>query len=700
MAWTPPADQVTTDTGWRPPADAVDTHPQDNQRWDQKAADFFQPLSDAADRIQGTMPAAAALMNPALGLAQYAGSQMNQAAGGLAGPVTEMAGRRGIPGPAAAGLGMAASIAANPMSYVDPGAGFAGKVMEPVVPAERAFDIATAQKYKLPMTRADLTGGVGTARVETGLSGTMTGGGAFQDIAQQKLAAIDKAKANIGSRFGTEQPPSASGLEAKLSMQEEMGAAHKTARQLYKDVPDVSIPTSNLQKALDELDFGTVDKSASSLINEIKGRLGKQAPITEETFPTPFSPQEAKGGDITRPSQSQYRVGPTAQSMPSQLEVVQPGSKTGEPHALFSYNDTFGAGGSKRSIYTAFGDPSNPVFQKRGPGGIGGHGTSGTKLDMEALGIPITGREPRSIGKWEPLDQMSQAQSAPTQSIPTYQKLNDIRNLLSKEIQADTTYNPIMGNQVGSKAQTLMPLKKALDADLQDYVKNNQNNPLGKLQSNEFNTAFTKANSFYGGMKNLQNNKFVQRLSRVPESDLPGTVFGTGRVEDINVAKAAMGQKGFNAAKQQFFNDLLNSKNIDTRLAKYSDEFLKGAFNSEELNALKEASSLKKTSFTAEKLAGNPSGTAQRLASMATGAGLYEGLRHLIHDPLNAAVGTAGLLGVPYLASKAYLGSTYGVPYSLGQGSLNAMKMTANASSSARKDLHDEFVRRFVKRSQ
>ena len=91
------------------------------------------------------------------------------------------------------------------------------------------------------------------------------------------------------------------------------------------------------------------------------------------------------------------------------LPVVQPGAKEGPPHALFAYNDTFGKEGTPRSIYNVFGDPTDPQVVS-----AGGHGTSVTKDILDQAGIPITGREPRSVGKWEPLD----TPKVPSQSAP------------------------------------------------------------------------------------------------------------------------------------------------------------------------------------------------------------------------------------------------------------------------------------------
>ena len=81
----------------------------------------------------------------------------------------------------------------------------------------------------------------------------------------------------------------------------------------------------------------------------------------------------------------------------AELPVIAPGSKTGPPHALFSYNDNAGPGGAPRSIYTMFGDPEDPVFKTTAKTGEGGHGSSVPKHIVDELGVPVTGREPRTV---------------------------------------------------------------------------------------------------------------------------------------------------------------------------------------------------------------------------------------------------------------------------------------------------------------
>ena len=115
-----------------------------------------------------------------------------------------------------------------------------------------------------------------------------------------------------------------------------------------------------------------------------------------------------------------------------ELPVVPSGSKTGEPHALFSYNDTFGEGGTERSIYNIFGDPNNEIIKKAG------WGSSVTKDRLDELGIPITGREPRSVNFKQMKTDFQMVGTAPRIEKPVVQQVasqikastNEITNLV------------------------------------------------------------------------------------------------------------------------------------------------------------------------------------------------------------------------------------------------------------------------------
>lgn len=67
------------------------------------------------------------------------------------------------------------------------------------------------------------------------------------------------------------------------------------------------------------------------------------------------------------------------------LPEIESGSKAGDPHALYAYQDNFGPDGSARDIYNVFGDPSHPAIKQVG------WGSSVTKDILDKAGIPITG---------------------------------------------------------------------------------------------------------------------------------------------------------------------------------------------------------------------------------------------------------------------------------------------------------------------
>lgn len=517
----------------------------------------LKPFANAQSKIESTMPFVAGLVTPGLGLATDA---VQRGTKGLFGAfekggenVAESLATKGKTSPeAAAAIGTGIGLIPQVASAFIPGAKFPEmKMLKPAAGAGRAEGVSAAAEMGVPLTRAEITGSKPTSLIESGLEKSLTGSGSIQRFRQTQSAAINNALQSLKKRFGSAEPLSSSGADAKIGMQSELGAAREAGRQLYRDIPDVAISPSTLQKTLDDLVFNNPDKTVLRVAKEVKDRLGTQVPITEETVP-----------------------------------------KLGSEHSV---------------------KPKTP-------------------------------------------------DARPT---PTFQQLNDIRNYLSKEIQNETTFNPITGNQVTETGRSLAPLKKALDADIKSYM-TNQETPYGKMEAETFGSAFTKANSYHGAVKELINNKLVRKLSKAPESDVAKIVFGPGRPEDILVAKASMGEEGFAAIKKQYFNDLLESKNIGRELDKLEPKFLQMAFRPEELEALKKLDSIKKVSLGAEKIAGNPSGTGQTVGTGLTFAGLGHAAMKAASHPLMAAVEAASILGIPWVTAKAYLGTGAGIPLPVG----------------------------------
>ena len=72
---------------------------------------------------------------------------------------------------------------------------------------------------------------------------------------------------------------------------------------------------------------------------------------------------------------------------PELLPGIAKGAKTGDPHALFAYEDTFGPGMTKRALYNIFGDVNHPAIKQAGWG-------SSVPADvLKKFGIPITGKQ-------------------------------------------------------------------------------------------------------------------------------------------------------------------------------------------------------------------------------------------------------------------------------------------------------------------
>lgn len=508
----------------------------------QTITNMMQPLANAQARLEATAPLAAGLITPGLGLAVDATQKGMkgifegfQKGGELATDVmTEKGFSPGASAAAGTGIGMIPQVA----SAFLPGPKMGEvRVLKPTPGPGRAAAVEAATEAGVPLTRAEITGSKPVSLLESGLEKTLTGSGQIQKFRQAQSAAIQNALEGIKKRFGSQEPLSSAGAESKLGMQSELGQARELGRKLYKDIPDVNIPPTNLRKTLNDISYANPEKRVLSVVNEVKQRVGFE--------------------------------------------------------------------GSQNA---------------------------------------------------------------------NFQKLNDIRNYLSKEIQAETTFNPITGSQITETGRSLIPIKKALDEDIQNYISSSKKSEYGKMEANQFETAFTKANAFHGNVKDLINNKLVRKLSKAPESDVVKTVFGPGRPEDVLVAKAAMGQEGYQALKKQYFNDLIESKNIGNTLDKLEPEFLNTAFSTQEIEALRKLDAIKKISLGAEKLAGNPSGTAQNIGTGVTLAGLGHAGFKLLTSPLAAIAEIAAILGIPYVAAKAYIGSAKGIPLPVNTAAKVAIK--------------------------
>lgn len=240
---------------------------------------------------------------------------------------------------------------------------------------------------------------------------------------------------------------------------------------------------------------------------------------------------------------------------------------------------------------------------------------------------------------------------------PTFQELNKLRNDLAYQLKQETKWTPF-GPEISPSGQKILGIKNAVEKDIGDFAQTS----LGKYS--DFGSAYQKAKGFYGDYANLKNNKLVRNIGRVPESDVSKTIFGKGRAEDVRTAKAALGDDGFKAVQDQYFSSLLDEKNVGNKLDKLSrsnSEFLQESLRPEQLRALKEVDAFRKRASGAERMASNTSRTAQTGATLAAGVSLWNILKSAFTNPIMAIAHATELLGLPYAASKLYLGTGSGI---------------------------------------
>lgn len=109
-----------------------------------------------------------------------------------------------------------------------------------------------------------------------------------------------------------------------------------------------------------------------------------------DSFNPRFTLKNDRTGEVLRRVEK-TDLQPTGEQ--SGMPEVAPGSKTGEAHALYAYDDDFGPNGTKRKIYNVFGDPNDPKVKAVG------HGSSVPEDVLQKHGIKIVGKEKRNLFK-------------------------------------------------------------------------------------------------------------------------------------------------------------------------------------------------------------------------------------------------------------------------------------------------------------
>lgn len=233
-------------------------------------------------------------------------------------------------------------------------------------------------------------------------------------------------------------------------------------------------------------------------------------------------------------------------------------------------------------------------------------------------------------------------------------------------------------------------LRDALTGDINDLA--NSGGPLDQLMGGQAKDSLNRATNFAREYYQLRDHPLVQRLLNTEKmSDIPDMIFGRGRAEDVNVAKAALGDVGFKAAQRSYFTDLLHSKDIGKEMGKLDPGFVSAALTPKQIQALQLLDKVKKMALTAEKIT-PMTGSSRMNANLAllgtAGATFLKG------HPITAAGMAVGGLAIPRVLAEAYLASTKGLlPFTVGK---NAATFAALSSQVPKKQRPIEKLRNYI----
>ncbi len=201
----------------------------------------------------------------------------------------------------------------------------------------------------------------------------------------------------------------------------------------------------------------------------------------------------------------------------------------------------------------------------------------------------------------------------------SWQGLSAMRSKMMQEIADNDA-----GIKIGLKGQSnpVAGIYKRLMGPLEEDVAK-----FGEANGGKVNDAIQLARSYYGGFKGRFSSDAIKQIVDKNPEDIAGFVLRPNNLTEIAALKKAAGPESFREVKRAFMDKLLTAgkggefspQAMDTMLSKYGDSTLKEIFSGPELKGLNDFRQIAKTMGTAEKMSGNPSGTAQNIVTMATG---------------------------------------------------------------------------------
>lgn len=253
----------------------------------------------------------------------------------------------------------------------------------------------------------------------------------------------------------------------------------------------------------------------------------------------------------------------------------------------------------------------------------------------------------------------------PTQlpNTPTLEQLKQLRTELGAEAQK--------GGVDGFHAGLL---RNAITKDIENLASNGS--LIDKFVGKDAADAFRTATQYNRELRDLSNHPIARAVENAKIEDLPDVIFKGGKVENVQVGRAVLGETGFKAAQKSFFTDLLHTKDIGKALDKFDEgnpEFIKQALTPQQLEALKTIDALKKRAASAGNVA--PMAGSSKM-------NMWLALAHgMVTNPIKTLLTGAALPGV---VADRMMAAQPGMTLRVGAAPIQGLRVAAAAAAQPR----------------
>lgn len=409
---------------------------------------------------------------------------------------------------------------------------------------EQSFqqDISTGNAQDTSVNDASAVYGLLTA--PKAIAGVLDAGSALAGVTKNKFNSIMEILKAPGEaeRLAPATTELQDGLAAKASQASELQAAKNTKDTLYGAIPkDVkaSLPTLN--------------STAEDILNEIKG-LSPKTQATVKALVSNYQDFGRSGAALGDIGVERSVLGDLARNGDGIEKMYA--ARLGK--ALQQDVENF----SKTSIF------NSPAAASEGGGEYVGH--TGTITTPKTTSFEPTGEfqelAPKTTpGSTTPDYKIGYSAVPPSQQPEPFAA--DLRKAWVNRAVSEAGGDYAAGNA------------GAMTSDESDNVVNylNRHKAAAPITNSDIGDNIKKANSYFKDFSDLQNHPVTQALAKARPEEMAAQIFKRGNVDDVNVAKAVLGDS-FKNLQGQYYNQLKDASNLPAVLKKLSPDFIKAAF--------------------------------------------------------------------------------------------------------------------------